>query len=74
MQGHRVVAASRTRGRRARHKQTLSMKRGSDVPYSTSGHPLAGHAWRNALRSALSSLRDKNLCILRASFLVICSE
>ncbi len=25
------------------------------------GHPLAGRAWRNALRSALSPLRNENL-------------
>ena len=30
-------------------------------------------AWRNALRSSLSSLRDKNLCIIRARlFLPLC--
>ena len=30
----------------------------------------APRAWRNALRSALSSLRDENLCIIRASLIL----
>ena len=30
-----------------------------------------GHPWRNALRPALSALRDENLCIVRACLKLI---
>ncbi len=42
-------------------------------PYGASGHPLAGRASRNGVRSALSSYRDRNFCIfgLRQTFIQV---
>ena len=45
----------------ARHSRTVQ-----DVCGGLGAPALAGHAWRNALRSVFSSLRDENLCIIRA--------
>ncbi len=51
----------------------ISMKRDTErtavstFAAASGHHPLAaGHGWRNALRSSLSSPRDENLCIIRA--------